>query len=269
MIATDNMPRLLDAGDCGLVVEFGDTIDEAVNARVLRLDAALTEARLDGVRETVPTYRSLLILFDPQRLRRRPLQEAVLRMLTHLDADAPSSPTRRWRIPVLYGGASGEDLETVAALHGLTTDEVARIHAGADYRVYMIGFMPGFAYLGGLPEAIHTGRRTNPRQKTPPRSISIGGKQAAVSPPIEVPSGWHLLGQTPVRVYDPRRAEQPFLLKSGDRVHFERIGQTEYDRLCRAAESGEIIAELKEIHTSGDAGPGSIAMNNPDRKDRR
>ena len=259
MIATDTMPRLLDAGDCGLVVEFGDTIDEAINARVLRLDAALMDARLEGVSETVPTYRSLLILFDPQRLRRRLLQEAVLRMLPRLNADGPSSSTRRWRIPVLYGGASGEDLETVAALHGLTTDEVAGLHAAADYRVYMIGFMPGFAYLGGLPEAIHTGRRTTPRQKTPPRSISIGGRQAAVSPPIEVPSGWHLLGQTPVRVYDPRRAEQPFLLKSGDRVRFERIGQTEYDRLCQAAENGEIIAELEETHASGDADPGLLS----------
>jgi KipI family sensor histidine kinase inhibitor len=245
--------------DCGLVVEFGDTIDEATNARVLRLDAALTEARLDGVRETVPTYRSLLILFDPLRLRRRALRDAVLQALPNLNADGPSSSMRRWRIPVLYGGASGEDLETVAALHGLTTDEVVDLHAGADYRVYMIGFMPGFAYLGGLPEAIHTGRRTNPRQKTPPRSISIGGRQAAVSPPIEVPSGWHLLGQTPVRVYDPRRTGQPFLLKSGDRVCFERIGQTEYDRLCRAAENGEIIAGLEEINESGDAGPSPLS----------
>lgn len=263
MIATEKMPRLLDAGDCGLVVEFGDTIDEATNARVLRLDAALTEARLDGVRETVPTYRSLLILFDPQRLRRRALREAVLQAFPHLNADGPSSSIRRWRIPVLYGGASGEDLETVAALHGLTTDEAARLHAGADYRVYMIGFMPGFAYLGGLPEAIHTSRRTTPRQKTPPRSISIGGKQAAVSPPIEVPSGWHLLGQTPVRVYDPRRTEQPFLLKSGDRVRFDRIGQAEYDRLCRAAEAGDIIAELEEIHAFGDADSAHAAVINP------
>lgn len=262
MIATDNTPRLLDAGDCGLVVEFGDTIDEAINARVLRLDAAFAQARLDGVRETVPTYRSLLILFDPQRLRRRTLHQAVLSMLPHLDADGPASSTRHWHIPVLYGGASGEDLETVAALHGLTTDEVARLHAGADYRVYMIGFMPGFAYLGGLPEAIHTSRRTTPRQKTPPRSISIGGKQAAVSPPIEVPSGWHLLGRTPVRVYDPRRAEQPFLLKSGDRVRFERIGQREYDRLCRAAEAGEIVAELEEIHASGSTYPARAAVSN-------
>lgn len=183
----------------------------------------------------------------------------MLQALPKLNADAPSSSTRRWRIPVLYGGASGEDLETVAALHGLTTDEVVDLHTGADYRVYMIGFMPGFAYLGGLPEAVHTSRRTNPRQKTPPRSISIGGRQAAVSPPIEVPSGWHLLGQTPVRVYDPRRAEQPFLLKSGDRVRFERIGQTEYDRLCQAAENGEIIAGLEEINASGAAGPGHLS----------
>jgi allophanate hydrolase subunit 1 len=111
----------------------------------------------------------------------------------------------------------------------------------------MIGFMPGFTYLGGLPEAIHTSRRTTPRQKTPPRSVSIGGQQAAVSPPMAIPSAWQMLGQTPVHVYDPRRADRPFLLASGDHVRFEPVNEAEYERLCRLADAGETIAELEEI----------------------
>jgi allophanate hydrolase subunit 1 len=107
--------------------------------------------------------------------------------------------------------------------------------------------MPGFTYLGGLPEAIHTSRRTTPRQKTPPRSVSIGGKQAAVSPPMAIPSAWQMLGQTPVRVYDPRRADRPFLLASGDHVRFEPVKEAEYKRLCALAESGETVAQLEEI----------------------
>ena len=107
----------------------------------------------------------------------------------------------------------------------------------------MVGFAPGFAYLGGLPERIHTSRRPSPRMKTPPRSISIGGQQAAIAPPLEVPSGWHLLGQTPVRSYDPKRSERPFLFAAGDTVSFYPIAREEYRELTEAAEHGAIVAE--------------------------
>jgi TIGR00370 family protein len=253
MKATETWPRFLDAGDCGLVVEFGDGIDEAVNARVLRLDADLTTASLDGIRETVPTYRSLLILYDPRRIRRQALRDRVTALIANAAGSLETGSHRLWHIPVCYGGPCGEDLDLVAAQHGLTSEEVVRLHSGATYRVYMIGFMPGFAYLGGLPEAIHTSRRTTPRQKTPPRSVSIGGKQAAVSPPMAIPSAWQMLGQTPVHVYDPRRGERPFLLSSGDLVRFEPITMTEYERLCALAESGETIAQLEEIDTKAAA----------------
>ena len=146
MAAISHPPRFLDAGDCGLVVEFGETIDVTVNDRVLQLDAALTEAKLDGVREAVPTYRSLLVLFDPRRLRRRRLRDHLVTMLDHgMEHALPAG--RRWRIPVCYGGSHGEDLDQVAALHGLSTGEVISLHSGAGYRVYMIGFMPGFFFI--------------------------------------------------------------------------------------------------------------------------
>jgi KipI family sensor histidine kinase inhibitor len=142
---------------------------------------------------------------------------------------------------VTYGEGLGEDLDHVAALHGLTIDEVIRHHSQAEYRVYMIGFAPGFAYLGGLPDLLHTPRRIDPRQRTPAGSISIGGVQAAISS-VEGPSGWHLLGRTPLRTFDLAR-EDPFLLKPGDRVRFQPITQAEFLRLKAMSESGAVTAE--------------------------
>jgi 5-oxoprolinase (ATP-hydrolysing) subunit B len=237
-------PRFLNAGDAGLVVEFGDEISEAINQRVVALDEALAARALAGIRETVPTYRSLLVQFDPLVVTRATLRDEISALLPP-DRAARKSHSL-WRVPVLYGGASGADLDTVAETHGLTTSEVVRLHTSPDYRVYMIGFAPGFAYLGGLPEALHTSRRHDPRPRTPPRSISIGGVQTAVSPPMEVPSGWHLLGQTPVRSYDPRRAERPFLFAAGDRIRFHAISPTEYETMSAAAEAGEDVATRED-----------------------
>jgi KipI family sensor histidine kinase inhibitor len=156
---------------------------------------------------------------------------------------ADEAPARRWTLPVAYGGAHGLDLEDVARAHGLTTDEVIALHSGAEYRVYMIGFSPGLAYLGGLPEPLHTPRRTSPRLRVPASSVSIGGIQAAVFS-VEIPSGWHLLGRTPERMFDLRRT-QPFLLGAGDRVRFRPISPAEYERLAALAERGEIVAECE------------------------
>lgn len=235
-------PRLLDAGDGGLVVELGSEISEDINRRVIALGDALESHALAGVVEIVPTYRSLLILFDPLVLPRADLRGAVLALWPPPDA-GENVRHGHWRVPVLYGGAHGVDLEGVARTHGLAPEEVVALHSGAEYRVYMIGFAPGFAYLGGLPRAIHTSRRTDPRQKTPPRSISIGGQQTAVSPPLEIPSGWHLIGQTPVRSYDPRRTERPFLFAAGDVIRFVPVTSGDYEEMCAAAEAGAVVAE--------------------------
>lgn len=235
-----HLPRLLDAGDGGLVVELGSDISEATNRRVIALGDALGRLALPGIIEIVPTYRSLLILFDPLALPRTTLRDEVHLLWPPRVAD--SARHGHWRVPVLYGGEHGVDLEGVARSHGLATDEVVALHSGAEYRVYMIGFAPGFAYLGGLPEAIHTSRRTDPRLKTPPRSISIGGQQTAISPPLEIPSGWHLLGQTPVRSYDPRRAEKPFLFAAGDVIRFMPITPGDYRDMCAAVEAGAEVA---------------------------
>jgi len=233
--------RILQAGDQALVVEFGDAIDARLNGLVQALDRRVAKAAIDGVIECVPTYRSLMIVYDPLRIGSAALRKRVEKLVPN-SADA-EAPARRWTIPVAYGGAHGLDLEEVARLHGLTTDEVIALHSGAEYRVYMIGFSPGLAYLGGLPEQLHTPRRTSPRLRVPASSVSIGGIQAAVFS-VEIPSGWHLLGRTPERMFDLRR-KQPFLLGAGDHVRFRPIAPDEYDRLAALAERGEPVAQCE------------------------
>ena len=239
-------PRFLDAGDCGLTVELGDTIDPIISDQVVALNRSLHKRSLVGVIETVPTYRSLLVIFDPSRIRKGELKEQIRAMWP-----PPSSTTqaqRLWRVPVAYGGEHGIDLEAVAQAHGITSDEVVRLHSGCTYRVYMIGFAPGFAYLGGLPEILHTSRRTDPRSRTPPSSVSIGGMQTAVSPPLEVPSGWHLIGRTPIRSYDPLRSANPFLFEAGNWIRFTPISHAEFDALSLNAAEGQDLIRPEITH---------------------
>jgi KipI family sensor histidine kinase inhibitor len=234
-------PRILPCGDTALAVEFGSEIDPAINARVLALDARVNQG-VPGVVETVPTYRSLLVHYDPSATD----FDALSAALTALSADLPDTPAagRLWRIPVVYGGVFGIDLDDVAARHGLDPAELIARHTAPVYRVYMIGFVPGFAYLGGLDPSIATPRREVPRAKTPAGSISIGGVQAAVAS-IEAPSGWHLLGRTPVRNFMIDR-DPVFILGPGDRVTFEPIPAARWDGLDRAAAAGDPVAEAVE-----------------------
>ncbi|RTL54653.1 MAG: 5-oxoprolinase subunit PxpB [Bradyrhizobiaceae bacterium] len=235
-----NPPRILPSGDAALTVEFANTINPEANRRVLALDRVLAGRAIEGVRETVPTYRSLLIHYDPVQIGFAELSKTVLALLEA--GTAPSTITRRWRVPVVYGGEFGVDLDDVARQHGITTSELIARHAGGDYLVAMIGFTPGFAYLSGLDPSIATPRRSSPRQHTPAGTISIGGIQACVQC-LAAPSGWHLLGRTPVRTFDPGR-DPVFLMEPGDAVTFEVIKPPEFEKLARAAERGETVAEL-------------------------
>jgi KipI family sensor histidine kinase inhibitor len=232
--------RIVPCSEAALVVEFGNTIDKATNGKVLALDRAIAEAKIPGVIEAVPTYRSLLVHYDPLVLMFAELS-ARLRSLAG-SAQMEGGPRRRWRIPVVYGGAYGIDLDDVARARGMTPDEVVRLHTAGDYSVAMLGFLPGFAYLAGLDPRLATPRRDNPRAVTPAGTISIGGVQAGVQC-LEGPSGWHLLGRTPVRTYHPRR-DPVFLVEPGDAVTFHAIDQREWAALDRAADAGEPIAEL-------------------------
>ena len=199
-----------------LTVEFGREIDPVVNARVLGPRCAASSGS-PGVMETVPTYRSLLVHYDPAAIGFR---EPRARHCSTLPATCRRRPGGRlWRIPVVYGGEFGIDLEDTARRHGMTPCASSiRRHAAPVYRVYMSGFLPGFAYLGGLDPAIATPRRESPRTSTPAGTISIGGVQALIAS-IEAPSGWHLLGRTPVRNFMLGR-DPVFILEPGDRVMF-------------------------------------------------
>jgi KipI family sensor histidine kinase inhibitor len=226
-------PRFLTAGDAALVVELGDAIDPAINAAVLGLDAALAAARVAGILETIPTYRSLLVEYDPRLIGTERLVE-TLRALRH--APAPLTPPRRFRVPVAFGGAYGEDLDFVARQTGLAPDEVVAVFAAAEYRVYMVGFAPGFSYLGPLPRALHLPRRESPRLRVPGGTVGIGGIQAAVYS-VPIPSGWHLLGRTPARAFDKRYAE-PFLFRTGDLIRFEPIEEAAFAAFEARAAAG-------------------------------
>ncbi|HEX7789265.1 MAG TPA: 5-oxoprolinase subunit PxpB [Afipia sp.] len=233
-------PRILPSGDTALTVEFGRSIDPAISRQVLALDRTIASEAVTGVLETVPTYRSLLVHYDPLLIGFAALSETLL---TLAQRPVPAeTKIRRWRVPVVYGGEYGVDLDDVARAHDLTTSDVIAKHTGCEYRVAMIGFTPGFAYLSGLDPAIATPRRESPRTETPPGTISIGGVQACVQC-LAAPSGWHLLGRTPVRTFHPHR-DPVFLMEPGDAVNFHAIAANEFAALDRAAERGETVAEL-------------------------
>jgi KipI family sensor histidine kinase inhibitor len=234
-------PRYLPAGECALVVEFGSGIGQAIHHRVLALDEAVATSRLEGVVETVPTYRSLMIHFDPRRTSTERLIEAI----GALDcAAATRRRPRRWRIPVCYDPPYAEDLGEVASTLGLTSEEIVALHSGAPYRVYMFGFAPGFTFLGGLPSELAIPRRATPRPPAPPGSLLIAGGQALIAS-ISMPTGWHQIGRTPVLVFDWRRKPMA-LVDIGDEIRFERIDAARFIDLRAAAESGEAVARVDE-----------------------
>jgi 5-oxoprolinase (ATP-hydrolysing) subunit B len=240
MAAPFSPPRLLPSGDSAITVEFARTIDDMANQRVLALDKAVSAAKVEGVTETVPTYRSLLAHYDPERVDYETLGAKLVALV-----EAPAAPigkARRWRVPVNYGGENGIDLEDVAKALNTTPEEVVRRHVGGDYRVAMIGFTPGWSYLSGLDKSLHLPRRKNPRVFTPMGTISIGGVQAGIQC-LAAPSGWHLLGRTAVRTFQLHR-DPVFLTEPGDRVSFYQVDAKTFAEQDRAAEAGEIVAEL-------------------------
>lgn len=235
-------PRVLPLGEAALSVEFGDRIDAALNARVHALDAALAVSPLPGQMETVPSYRSLLVTFDPDRSDLTAARDRLAELA--LGAPALGGATRRWRVPVVYGGAAGPDLDAIAAHAGLAPEAYVERHAAGRYRVHMIGFQPGFCYLGGLDPALAMPRRAEPRASIPARSIAVGGMQTAIGT-VAGPSGWHVIGCTPVRSFDPAR-DPVFLFGPGDGIELRAVAPDEAEALERAAAAGGLVAERLE-----------------------
>jgi KipI family sensor histidine kinase inhibitor len=240
MAAPFSPPRLLPSGDSAITVEFSRSIDDEANRRVLALDRTMAHEPVAGVKETVPTYRSLLVHYDPTQIDFATLGKKLLELAQR---PVPASESvRHWRVPVAYGGEHGIDLEDVAKTLGTTADDVVARHIAGDYRVAMIGFTPGWSYLSGLQASLHMPRRQNPRLLTPVGTISVGGVQTGIQC-LAGPSGWHLLGRTPVRTYQLHR-DPIFLLEPGDRVQFYVIDDKTFAELDRAAEQGETVAKL-------------------------
>ena len=232
------LPRFLNAGETALVVEFGQTVDSAVNDRVLALDAALRADPPTGTREFVPTYRSLMIHYDPLQIGREALV-GIVRDVVSRSAEWTAEATN-WIIPCCYDPAFGEDLNEAAQLLKLARDDLVALHTDATYRIYMYGFAPGYIYLGGLPKALAISRRPAPRPPHPPGAILIGGGQCGIST-FAMPTGWYVIGRTPERFYAAER-DDVFLVQAGDSLRFEAIDATLFHALEQRAASGEIIA---------------------------
>jgi inhibitor of KinA len=208
---------LLPVGDAGMLVAFGNRIDPKVSRLVQMADACLRGRQPKGIVELVPAYATLLIHYDPLVLSFAEVRQWAEEQLSRAE-EAPSAKPRKITVPVRYGGLEGPDLPAVAALHHLTIEETARVHAGRDYTVYMMGFTPGFPYMGILEEAIDTPRLQSPRTRVPAGSVGIAGRQTGIYP-IESPGGWQLIGRTSMPLFDPH-AEQPFAFAPGDTVRF-------------------------------------------------
>ena len=226
-------PRFFPAGDQALVVELGNKIDPLTNGRVRNLMDAIEAAKVKGVFDLVPTYRSILVYYDPMRTSSSTLPSNIIYLYLYLEDQAVDEP-RTVEIPTLYGSEYGPDLEFVAEHAGLTPQEVIDIHSAADYLVYMMGFSPGFPYLGGLSEQLATPRLETPRLEIPAGSVGIAESQTGVYP-VASPGGWRLRGRSPLRMFDAE-AEPPSRLAAGDYVRFVPIAsETEYMKLQESA----------------------------------
>jgi KipI family sensor histidine kinase inhibitor len=231
-------PRFLNAGETALVVEFGETVDPAINDRVLALDAALRADPPTGTREFVPTYRSLMIHYDPLQVDRQTLVSLVHKAMA-MSAERTVAATN-WIIPCCYDPACGEDLDEAAQLLKIARGDLIARQTAASYRIYMYGFAPGHIYLGGLPEALAISRRQAPRPPHQPGAVLIGGGLCGIAN-FAMPTGWYVIGRTPERLYAAARTEV-FLVQAGDNLRFEAIDATTFHALERRAASGEIVA---------------------------
>ncbi|MGH7112068.1 MAG: 5-oxoprolinase subunit PxpB [Stellaceae bacterium] len=236
-------PRFLSAGECALVVEFGDRIDRALSEAVLGLQAILQAQPPRGIVETVPSFRSLMVHYDPLLTSRTELEGAIRNLFGC--AERPARAAKLWHVPICYEGAYAPDLPEVAARLGLAPAEVARLHSAPRYHVYMLGFLPGFPYLGDLPPQLALPRRAEPRLSVPAGSVSIALNLTAIYP-YQSPGGWHLIGTTPIRLFDAAHP-QPALIMPGDGVRFEPVAPVRFAAIREAVMAGGYEVAHKPI----------------------
>lgn len=216
--------RVQRAGDAAWLIELEDRIDPAINARAIRIAHAIDESTIPAT-DLVVGYRTVMVYVDPLDSRSADIEPALRRIVASTaEGDIDEGPLKE--VPVCYGGVFGPDLDDVARFGNCSVEEVIAAHLGREYRVYVVGFVPGWAYMAAVDERIAAPRRSSPRVKVPPGSLGIAAIQTGIYP-AETPGGWNLIGRCPIKPYDPSR-EQPFLLEAGDRVRFRRISESEY-----------------------------------------
>ncbi|MGQ0665574.1 MAG: 5-oxoprolinase subunit PxpB [Nitrospiraceae bacterium] len=222
--------RIVPLGDSALSVEFGDEINPGINARVLAFANTVADQGWSGIVDIVPTYRSTTVHFDPLHWKWDTLADSLKTLLPRIPSE-PKSHGALHMIPVLYGGEWGPDLEDIADFARLSPAEAIALHASLRYRVYMLGFSPGFPYLGLVPERLAMPRLSTPRTRVPAGSVGIADRQTGIYP-TATPGGWRLIGRTPIPLYR-KTGPYPFLLKPGDQVQFRLIDQDEFVRMSR------------------------------------
>lgn len=235
------LPRLRPFGDAALIVELGSTISPEVSARVLgftqALLAGMARGEWPGVIECVPAYCSVTVHFDGRSDTVDPSQHAAGLLALAQAAEPLVRPGRQWRIPVCFDEDLAPDLHSLAQARGLSAQQVVDLMTSTPFRVYMLGFMPGFPYMGGLPATLEMPRRSSPRAAVPERSLAVAGRMCAVYP-WRSPGGWHLLGRTPVRLFDASNSTEPALLRAGDEVRWLAIARHPFEEMQARGEAG-------------------------------
>mgnify|MGYP000876366679 FL=1 len=220
--------KYLICGDSALNMEFGNEISEEINKKIRAVTTLIEGREISGINEIVPTYRSLMIHYNPLIIGYEELVSILKEMEENMDCVEISLP-EVIEIPVLYGGQYGPDIENVAAYNNMTVEDVIEIHTSTEYLIYMLGFTPGFPYLGGMDKRIAAPRLQSPRTKIPAGSVGIAGEQTGIYP-VQSPGGWQLIGSTPIELFNPER-ENPILLKSGSYIVFKSIDEDEYMKI--------------------------------------
>lgn len=237
--------KFLLAGDCSFVIQFGNEISPEINKKIRKMIEDLKEQNIDGLIEMVPTYCSMLVSYDPCKISYKELKAKVEELLKLASESTESDEITLIEIPTLYNDEYGPDLEYVAKHNNLTKEEVIKIHTGTDYLVYMLGFMPGFTYLGGMSEKIATPRLESPRLQIFPGSVGIAGKQTGMYPSLS-PGGWRIIGRTPLKLYNPE-SNTPVYISSGDYIRYISIDEAEYKKIEKEVQEGKYTVKIRRI----------------------
>lgn len=235
--------KLLVAGEQGLVVDFGNEISEEINRHVQQLASLLADQQITGITEIVPTYRSIMIYFDPVLIERPYLSSLIYHLVEQIVAGSKDANVRKIiRIPVCYGGVFGPDMDFVVRSTGLSVQDVIAVHTSKSYLIYMLGFTPGFPYLGGLPEAIAVPRLEKIRAKIPEGSVGIAGRQTGFYT-VASTGGWRIIGRTPLKAFNPD-SDNPFAFTVGDYLQFSAVSVDEFFEIRREVDAGTYTPEI-------------------------